>query len=95
MFPGPSSIDLVHALAQIAPMAEVTIHEAKTHLSRLLRRVALGEEIVICRGRAPVALLVPAEGTRRRTLGIDRGLLKVAEDFDGPLPDEILADFER
>lgn len=70
------------------------MHEAKTHLSDLLRRVAAGEEIVISRGGRPVARLVPV-GPPRRQIGRDRGLFTVADDFDAPLPDDVLADFER
>jgi prevent-host-death family protein len=73
---------------------EVTVHEAKTHLSRLLRRVAAGEEIVILRGTTPVARLVPLEGARKREFGSDRGRFEVPEDFDDPLPDDLLAEFE-
>jgi len=76
-------------------MDEVTVHEAKTHLSRLLRRVALGEEILISRGGDPIARLVPATRGKTRTLGIDRGRYEVPEDFDAPLPDDIVADFEK
>lgn len=76
-------------------MAEVGIHEAKTNLSRLLRRVAAGEEIVIRRGREPVARLVPVDAPRPRRLGADRGVFTVPDDFDAPLPAEILAEFER
>ena len=76
-------------------MLEVGVHEAKTHLSRLLRRVADGEEVVISRGGRPIARLVPAERTERRTFGRDRGVYTVPEDFDEPLPDEVLTTFER
>lgn len=76
-------------------MAQVGVHEAKTHLSRLLRRVAAGEEIVIARSGQPVARLVPIRSPRRRKLGRDRGLFEVPEDFNAPLPDEILKYFER
>ena len=72
----------------------VGVHEAKTHLSRLLDEVAAGDEIVITRRGEPVAALV-ARGARTRRLGIDRGRFEVPEDFDVPLPDETLADFER
>lgn len=75
-------------------MSEVNIHEAKTHLSRLLRRVAGGEEIVIARAGKPVARLVPIDGARKRKLGSDRGAFTVPEDFDEPLPDEIQEAFE-
>ena len=72
----------------------VGIHEAKTHLSRLLRRVAAGEEIVIARGGRPVARLVPVEPPPQRALGRDRGLFEVPDDFDAPLPETVLGDFE-
>lgn len=74
---------------------EVNVHEAKTQLSRLLQRVSTGEEIVIANRGVPVAKLVPvARAKSRRELGIDRGRLKVADDFDAPLPAEILAAFQ-
>ncbi len=76
-------------------MDEVTVHEAKTHLSKLLRRVALGEEILICRGGEPIARLVAATQGKKRRLGIDRGVFDVPDDFDAPLPEDILGDFER
>lgn len=76
-------------------MAEVNIHEAKTHLSRLLRRVAAGEEITISRAGRPIAKLVPVGAPARRRLGIDEGLFSVPDDFDAPLSPEVLADFER
>ncbi len=75
-------------------MTEVGVHEAKTHLSRLLRRVAAGEEVVIARGGRPVARLVPVETARPRELGRDRGVFTVPEDFDAPLPAEVLRNFE-
>ncbi|HTG62057.1 MAG TPA: type II toxin-antitoxin system Phd/YefM family antitoxin [Terriglobia bacterium] len=73
---------------------EVNIHEAKTHLSKLLQRVAVGEEITIARAGVPVARLVPVQPKRLpRPLGIDRGLFEVPVDFDAPLPPQILAAF--
>ena len=75
-------------------MREVNVHEAKTHLSQLLVRVAQGEEIVIARAGKPVARLVPVESNSRRVLGQDRGLFEVPEDFNAPLPDELRAHFE-
>ena len=75
-------------------MTQVSIHDAKTHLSRLLRRVECGEEIVIARGNRPVARLVPIEAQRQRRLGTDRGLFRIPDDFDAPLPDEVIRDFE-
>ena len=76
-------------------MVQVNIHDAKTHLSRLLARVAAGEEVVIASAGKPVARLVPWEEPRqRRRLGRDEGLFEVPEDFDAPLPPEVLEAFE-
>jgi len=76
-------------------MSQVNVHEAKTHLSRLLARVATGEEIVISKAGKPVARLVPWEqNAKRRTPGLDSGLLTVPDDFDAPLPGEIMDAFE-
>jgi len=74
-------------------MKQVNIHEAKTQFSMLLRRVAAGEEITIANRGVPVARLVPVPGPMRK-LGIYRGRLKIPDDFDAPLPDEILDLFE-
>jgi prevent-host-death family protein len=74
----------------------VNVHEAKTHLSRLLARVEAGEEIVIARGGRPVARLVPvAQQTAPRALGMDRGRVRIADDFDAPLPEALLGAFDR
>jgi len=73
----------------------VNVHEAKTHLSRILDRVAAGEEIIIAKAGRPIARLVPVAGVRRaRTPGTYRGKIRIAADFDAPLPDEILEAFE-
>lgn len=73
---------------------EVNIHQAKTHLSRLLQRVADGEEVIIARAGEPVARLVRIQPTRTiRPLGMDEGSVQVAADFDAPLPAELLAQF--
>jgi prevent-host-death family protein len=75
-------------------MTEVNVHEAKTHLSRLLARVEGGEEIVIARAGRPVARLVPARGVRgRRQRGRFVGKGRIAADFNAPLPPEILGGF--
>jgi prevent-host-death family protein len=74
---------------------EVNVHQAKTHLSRLLQDVERGEEIIIARAGKPVARLVRfsrVEG--ERVLGLDRGVVRILEDFDAPLPDAVLRDFE-
>ena len=69
---------------------EVNIHEAKTHLSRLLQRVAAGEEVTIARSGVPVARLVAVEPKAKRPLGFARGEIWIADDFDAPLPDDLL-----
>jgi antitoxin (DNA-binding transcriptional repressor) of toxin-antitoxin stability system len=81
-------------------MREVGIHEAKTQLSKLLREAEAGTEVVILRGRRPVAWFVsvrapehPHAGTAW-VLGADRDVLVVPDDFDAPLPEEALDDFE-
>jgi prevent-host-death family protein len=73
----------------------VGVHEAKTHLSRLLERVAGGEEIVITRRGEEVARLVPPRPSGIRRFGVDRGRFAVPDDFDAPLPDDLLDAFER
>jgi prevent-host-death family protein len=74
---------------------EVNIHQAKTHLSRLLQRVAAGEEVTIARAGVPVARLVAAEPKPKklRPLGFARGEVWIAEDFDAPLPEDLLRAF--
>ena len=72
----------------------VGTHEAKTRLSELLRAVEGGEEIEILRGSEVIALLVPATERRRRRLGEDLGVFTVPDDFDAPLPADVLAVFE-
>ncbi len=76
----------------MTPMIQVNIHEAKTHLSRLLARVAKGDVVVIANGGTPVARLCPIDATSSpRVLGRDRGLFQIPDDFDTPLPDDIAA----
>jgi prevent-host-death family protein len=71
----------------------ISIYEAKTHFSRLLDRVARGEEIVIARDGEPIARLVPISQNRfAEILGRDEGKIPIAEDFDDP---EIWTDEER
>ncbi|MFN0166023.1 MAG: type II toxin-antitoxin system Phd/YefM family antitoxin [Bryobacteraceae bacterium] len=75
---------------------EVNVHEAKTHLSRLLEQAMAGEEVIIMRAGRPLVRLTPVESApRRRTLGTAKGDFVVPGDFDTPLPDEVLAEFER
>ena len=77
-------------------MVEVNVHEAKTHLSRLLSRVEAGEQVTIARAGRPVARLVPiGQARRRRTPGRDVGRGRIAEDFDAPLPAALLRAFTK
>ena len=73
-------------------MRTVRVHEAKTHLSRLLERVEKGEVITIARGNRPVARLVPIADPPRRP-GLLKGKIWIAGDFDEPLPADMLDAF--
>ena len=75
-------------------MITVGVHEAKTTLSRLLRRAGSGEDVVITRDGEPVARLVPVERPGCREFGQDIGLFEYPEDFNDPVPDDLLGDFE-
>ncbi len=72
----------------------VDIHEAKTHLSRLLERVASGEEIIIAKSGRPVARLLPVERKPQRVPGTHKDVILISDDFDEPLPKELLEPFE-
>jgi prevent-host-death family protein len=73
-------------------MKSVNIHQAKTHLSRLIEEAASGEEIIIAKAGQPRARLVACE-RKRRVLGRLRGQIRIGADFDAPLPDELLRAF--
>jgi prevent-host-death family protein len=74
----------------------VTIHQAKTHLSRLLRQVQLGEEVTVCRGKQPVAKIVPADSAlmTRPKVGVPTSpRFAIPEDAFAPLTDNELKDW--
>jgi prevent-host-death family protein len=75
-------------------MDQVNIHQAKTQLSRVLERVAAGEEIVIAKSGKPVAKLVPFRKVARQPDRL-KGKIKLGRDFDAPLPDTLAAAFRR
>lgn len=80
-------------VANIEYMPKIhSIHEAKTHLSRLVERACAGEEIVIARGKTPVVKLVPTKSNiPRRQFGAMKGRSRVTRKFFEPLPKEELA----
>ena len=77
-------------------MTQVNLYDAKTRLSQLVDAAAAGEEVVIAKAGRPMVRLVPIDSTAatRRPFGMFRGQFHVANDFDAPLPDELLAAFE-
>lgn len=78
-------------------MQTVNIHEAKTQFSKLIDAVAHGEEIVIAKAGKPAAMLVPMPMPMQKPMrkpGAMKGKIKIAADFDAPLPDDLLAAFE-
>jgi len=70
----------------------LNVHYAKTHLSRILDRVAAGEEIILGKHGIPVAKIVPIEPAARKP-GRLKGKIKIAADFDAPLPKNVAAAF--
>jgi prevent-host-death family protein len=76
-------------------MPVVTIHQAKTNLSRLIKKASAGEEIIIARGNKPVARLVPIGNSKgKRQPGSLKGKLRIGPEFFEPLPPEELAGWE-
>ena len=76
-------------------MVQLNIHEAKTHLSRYLKRVARGETIVLCRRNIPIAEIrpLPPVARSRRPLGLAKGKFKIPKQFFEPLPQKLLDGF--
>jgi prevent-host-death family protein len=78
------------------PSRTYNVHEAKTNLSKLLEQTADGEEVIIARAGVPVARLVPVVApVADRQLGTEQGAVRIADDFDAPLPADLLDAFER
>ncbi len=75
-------------------MQTVNIHQAKTQFSKLVDAALHGEEVVIAKAGKPAVKLVPFTKPRPRKFGVLKGKIKIAKDFDAPLPDDIMADFE-
>ena len=76
-------------------MIKLNIHEAKTHLSRYLARLARGESILLCKRNIPIAEIRPigAHRKNKRPVGLAKGKFKVPAEFYGPLPDDVLDSF--
>jgi antitoxin (DNA-binding transcriptional repressor) of toxin-antitoxin stability system len=76
-------------------MIRLNIHEAKTHLSRYLARLAKGETILLCKRNVPIAEIrpLPPERNKPRPVGLGKGTFQVPPDFFDPLPDEMLEAF--
>jgi len=75
-------------------METVNVHEARIHPSRLLERVVHGEEVIIARAGKPIARLVGDHAEDQdRTGGHWKGLVRIGDDFDDPLPDEVAGPF--
>jgi prevent-host-death family protein len=76
-------------------MRNVNIHEAKTHFSKLVDTAMHGEEIIIAKAGKPAARLVPLrEAARKIQFGLMQGEVEIAENFDAPLPESVMATFE-
>ena len=70
------------------------IHEAKTHFSKLIERARQGEDIIVAKAGTPMVRLVPVEAPRkRRKPGSARGMFTMSDDFDDPLPEDMLKAF--
>jgi len=72
-------------------VAQFSVHDAKTNLSKLIADALAGVEVVIARGKVPVVKLVPVEPSGKRSFGALRGQISADERFGEPLPDEELA----
>ena len=73
----------------------LNINEVKTQLSQLLEEVASGKEVIIAEAGKPMARLSPIKGNKPQIrFGVLKGRVKVADDFDAPLPDDVLLEFE-
>jgi prevent-host-death family protein len=74
----------------------INIHEAKTHLSRIVEEVAAGKEVIIAKAGKPMARLVPMqEKATKKRLGLLKGKIKISADFNKPLPEAVIRLFER
>ena len=76
-------------------METVNIYDAKTRLSQLVDKAAAGEDVIVSRNGKPIVRITRLEGSKRRIrFGVLKGKIRIAKDFDAPLPDSVLAAFE-
>jgi antitoxin (DNA-binding transcriptional repressor) of toxin-antitoxin stability system len=77
-------------------MIKLNVHEAKTHLSRYLERLAQGETILLCKRNIPIAEIrpLPRQGNTKRPIGLAKGKFKVPRTFFEPLPAELVDAFD-
>lgn len=77
-------------------MKQLNVYEAKTQLCKLLDQVSKGASFIIAKSGKPVARLSPIQASRRHKFkfGIMKGKVKLAPDFDAPLPDDVIKSFE-
>lgn len=75
-------------------MQIMNIHEAKTHFSKLVDAAMRGEDIIIAKAGRPAAKLIALKKNNPRQFGVLKGKINIADDFDAPLPDAMLAAFE-
>ena len=88
-------MDLVYLLVYKKVMIKLNIHEAKTHLSRYLGKLARGETILLCKRNIPIAEIrpLPSDRKTKRPVGLAKGKFKVPPSFFEPLPPDVLASF--
>lgn len=75
-------------------MESFNVHEAKTNFSRILAKVQAGEEVIIAKAGQPIARIVPIRDQAPRQSNTEKDSMWIAEDFDAPLPDDLLDAFE-
>ncbi len=76
-------------------METVNIYDAKTRLSQLVDKAAAGEDVIVSRNGKPLVRITQLEGSKRPIrFGVLKGKIKIAKDFDAPLPEDVLSDFE-
>ena len=86
----PDLADLAKILAREMSMAQFTVHDAKTNLSRLIAEALAGGEVVIARGNVPVVRLVPVTPRGKRCFGALKGQIAMDDRFHEPLPEQEL-----